>query len=83
MNGDAELPHRSSSPLKRTASSMDSGGAPSKNGSAVETDSSHSGQETDISSSQLPRAMSLDAPDVNGQEAPSSQCKMILPMGSE
>lgn len=73
MNGDAELPHRSSSPLKRTASSMDSGGAPSKNGSAVETDSSHSGQETDISSSQLPRAMSLDAPDVNGQEAPSSQ----------
>ncbi|KAK2595762.1 hypothetical protein QQS21_006588 [Conoideocrella luteorostrata] len=60
MNGEADLPHRSSSPLKRRASGMDTDGTPN-------------GQEMAASSDQLPRAMSIDAPDVNGQETYMSQ----------
>lgn len=68
MNGDAELPQRSSSPLKRRASSMDPDAAPTKNGSAMDTDGTQSASE-------FPRAMSVDAPDVNGHEASPSQRK--------
>ncbi|KAG5981926.1 hypothetical protein E4U55_002487 [Claviceps digitariae] len=75
MNGDAELPHRSSSPLKRRASSMDpdgADGADSKNGSP-ETSTSYGGQESNVSLTQLPRAMSVDAPPMNGHGVPLSQ----------
>lgn len=83
MNGDAELPHRSSSPLKRRASSMDpdgvdgADGADSKNGS-LETSASHGGQASNVPLNQLPRAMSVDAPPLTGQGAPLSQRKMTL-----
>ncbi|KAG6008576.1 hypothetical protein E4U21_004216 [Claviceps maximensis] len=67
MNDDSELPHRSSSPLKRRASSMDPDGPDSNDGSL------EAGQESNISMDQLPRAMSVDAPPLNGQAAPLSQ----------
>ena len=81
MNGDSDLPHRSSSPLKRRASSMD----PENEADKV--------RDVDMSSSQvkesvegpsqppvdtLPRAMSVDAPEPNAPLAgnvPSSQRK--------
>ncbi|KAG5930399.1 hypothetical protein E4U42_001645 [Claviceps africana] len=81
MNGDAELPHRSSSPLKRRASSMDpdgADGADSKNASQ-ETSASHGGQESNVSLNQLPRAMSVDAAPLNGHGAPLSQPPPPLP----
>ncbi|PHH58810.1 hypothetical protein CDD81_4364 [Ophiocordyceps australis] len=69
MNGDDELPRRSSSPLKRRASSMD-----------PEIDSSHGAAETDgpmPSASHdaspplhgLPRAMSIDTPEADSHDA--------------
>ncbi|KAH0596359.1 hypothetical protein MHUMG1_06221 [Metarhizium humberi] len=73
MNGDADLPQRSSSPLKRRASSMDPDAAPSKNGTTMDTDASQPSQQIDPSSTEFPRAMSVDAPDVNGHEASPSQ----------
>ncbi|KAK8930469.1 Ubiquitin carboxyl-terminal hydrolase 12 [Metarhizium anisopliae] len=73
MNGDADLPQRSSSPLKRRASSMDPDAAPTKNGTTMDTDASQPSQQIDPSSTEFPRAMSVDAPDVNGHEASPSQ----------
>ncbi|TWU76782.1 CSN-associated deubiquitinating enzyme Ubp12 [Metarhizium rileyi] len=73
MNGDAELPQRSSSPLKRRASSMDPEDAPSKNGSIVDADGSQSSQQMNSSANDFPRAMSVDAPDVIGHDAALSQ----------
>lgn len=63
MNGDAELPHRSSSPLKRRASSMDpeNGAAASCNGEDVNMDASLSATAAD--STDAPRAMSVDPQD--------------------
>lgn len=52
MNGDADLPHRSSSPLKRRASSME-----------PEGDSHIKGGSDTQGSSCLPRAMSVDPPE--------------------
>lgn len=77
MNGDAELPQRSSSPLKRRASSMDPDAGPSKNGS-MDIDGSQSSQQMNMSADEFPRAMSVDAPDVNGHEASLSQRKIHL-----
>ncbi|PHH71884.1 hypothetical protein CDD82_6287 [Ophiocordyceps australis] len=68
MNGDDELPRRSSSPLKRRASSMD-----------PEIDSTHVAADTDAPMSSasydaspphgLPRAMSIDVPQADSQDA--------------
>ncbi|KAM0559638.1 hypothetical protein ACHAPJ_004162 [Fusarium lateritium] len=81
MNGDADLPHRSSSPLKRRASSMDPENdadknrdvdmAPSQVNDSVEGPSQPS-------TSTLPRAMSVDAPEpttTSTTDASSSQRK--------
>ncbi|KAK5990277.1 Ubiquitin carboxyl-terminal hydrolase 12 [Cladobotryum mycophilum] len=60
MNGDAELPHRSSSPLKRRASSMDpEADVISKDGDAGDVEMTTSNSATTV----LPRAMSVDVPD--------------------
>ena len=75
MNGDAELPQRSSSPLKRRASSMDPDAAPAAD-ATMDTDSPQTVQQEDAVHDQLPRAMSVDAPDMNGQAALLSQRKM-------
>lgn len=74
MNGDANLPHRSSSPLKRRASSMDPNNEAGKTldfemaSQSVEAEGAfQTSQSTDGT---LPRAMSVDAPEptssVNG-----------------
>lgn len=61
MNGDAELPHRSSSPLKRRASSMDPDHDVTKaQGEDVDMSSS---QHVDSNKPNLSRAMSVDMPD--------------------
>lgn len=56
MNGDYDLPQRSSSPLKRRASSMDPGVDPSIKGD---------GGSANIDQG-LPRAMSIDPPEPLG-----------------
>ena len=66
MNGDAELPHRSSSPLKRRASSMEPGAEAHKNGDAEMGVPQPA--ESDGSSNTFPRAMSVDAPETNGHD---------------
>ncbi|XWW97606.1 hypothetical protein V2A60_005591 [Cordyceps javanica] len=68
MNGDAELPHRSSSPLKRRASSMDpEADAASRNDPDVSMNSS---QPTPTAKpTEAPRAMSVDPPE--GADAPA------------
>ncbi|OAQ98848.1 hypothetical protein LLEC1_05980, partial [Akanthomyces lecanii] len=68
MNGDAELPHRSSSPLKRRASSMD----PEPNASSRNDEDAHMNSlQTTVTakSADAPRAMSVDPPD--GADAPA------------
>lgn len=67
MNGDANLPHRSSSPLKRRASSMDP--EENNNNKAAGANTSSSGAEN--GSGIAPRAMSVDMPDADGQSAGS------------
>ncbi|KAF5676738.1 ubiquitin carboxyl-terminal hydrolase 12 [Fusarium heterosporum] len=65
MNGDADLPHRSSSPLKRRASSMDPENEADKTRD-VDMGSSQVNNSTtveDPSASTLPRAMSIDVPE--------------------
>ena len=63
MNGDNDLPQRSSSPLKRRASSMD-----------PETDTANQPNGVDSSTDQgLPRAMSIDPPDVQGRDDDNGQ----------
>ncbi|KAK7414501.1 hypothetical protein QQX98_006612 [Neonectria punicea] len=63
MNGDADIPHRSSSPLKRRASSMD----PENETAKARDVEMATSQATDLadasqqSSGALPRAMSVDA----------------------
>lgn len=69
MNGDADLPHRSSSPLKRRASSMDPEPNPID---SVDVDMSSSQTAAD-SSNGLPRAMSVDAPDPDAAAAASQR----------
>ncbi|KHN95134.1 ubiquitin carboxyl-terminal hydrolase [Metarhizium album ARSEF 1941] len=73
MNGGADLPQRSSSPLKRRASSMDPDTPPSKNGTTMDLEASQSTPQRSPSTAEFPRAMSIDAPDVNGHEASLSQ----------
>ncbi|KAM3443169.1 hypothetical protein NHJ13734_002055 [Beauveria thailandica] len=69
MNGDAELPHRSSSPLKRRASSMDheNDTAASRNGEDVSMHASQSAAAADLTDA--PRAMSVDPQD--GADGPA------------
>ncbi|KJZ78996.1 hypothetical protein HIM_01769 [Hirsutella minnesotensis 3608] len=65
MNGDDELPRRSSSPLKRRASGMDSEADITKNGDQDTTKSDAAQQSPQA----YPRAMSVDAPAPNGHGA--------------
>ncbi len=68
MNGDAELPHRSSSPLKRRASSMDpEPDASPRNGEDANMNSSQT--TATAKSADAPRAMSVDPPE--GADAPA------------
>ncbi|KAL7918893.1 hypothetical protein ACQKWADRAFT_302851 [Trichoderma austrokoningii] len=65
MSGDADLPHRSSSPLKRRASSMDPETTANKagdaaNGSIEDVDMTSSS----VPSTDLPRAMSVDVVEI-------------------
>ncbi|PFH59627.1 hypothetical protein XA68_12089 [Ophiocordyceps unilateralis] len=61
MNGDDELPRRSSSPLKRRASGMNS------EADACDAANRSSAADGDVNSSgHHPRAMSVDAPEMNG-----------------
>ncbi|KAL9489372.1 hypothetical protein ACSS6W_001649 [Trichoderma asperelloides] len=80
MNGDADLPQRSSSPLKRRASSMDPETTTNKNGDAVVNGSAEDVEMTSSSvpSAELPRAMSVDIVEVsnpksstNGTDSPT------------
>ncbi|UNI14415.1 Ubiquitinyl hydrolase 1 [Purpureocillium takamizusanense] len=63
MNGDAELPHRSSSPLKRRASIMDHEPDAHKNGDGSEMAATQTTGEGAIPPGGFPRAMSVDVPD--------------------
>lgn len=80
MGGDAELPQRSSSPLKRRASSMDPETAPDKNGDAatttgdVEMTSSSSNPSSD-----LPRAMSVDIVEIPDPESETTGSDAPVP----
>lgn len=74
MNGDADLPHRSSSPLKRRASSMD----PEPNSVDI-VDVDMSSSQTADSASGLPRAMSVDAPDPDAAAASQRKWPSVLP----
>lgn len=83
MNGDADLPQRSSSPLKRRASSMDPETTANKNGDAANGSTDVEMTSTSIPSTDLPRAMSVDVVEVsdtksstNGADSPT-QCKFI------
>lgn len=65
MNGDADLPHRSSSPLKRRASSMDPENDAEK-GRDVEMSTSqtvNTDGSSEPSATGFPRAMSVDVPE--------------------
>ncbi|KAG6228008.1 hypothetical protein E4U34_005051 [Claviceps purpurea] len=78
-NGDADQLHRSSSPLKRRASSMDPDDSIHNEAGSLETGASQGGaQGTNESLKQLPRAMSVDAP-LAWPEAPVSQPPPPLP----
>ena len=80
MNGDADLPHRSSSPLKRRASSMDPENEAGK-GRDVEMGTSQTTngeQDTQSTITSFPRAMSVDAPDPNASmNGTASQRKQL------
>ncbi|OTA01799.1 ubiquitin carboxyl-terminal hydrolase, putative [Trichoderma parareesei] len=60
VNGDADLPQRSSSPLKRRASSMDPETIPNKNGDAAASAGDVEMTSSSHPSAELPRAMSVD-----------------------
>ena len=77
MNGDAEPPQRSSSPLKRRASSMD----PEDDdvSSAAAAASLSPGHES-ADATALPRAMSVDAPELPDQDATLSQRETDCPL---
>ncbi|UKZ54970.1 hypothetical protein TrVGV298_008785 [Trichoderma virens] len=64
MNGDAELPQRSSSPLKRRASSMDPETIPDKNGDVASTTGDVEMTSSSNPTAELPRAMSVDIVEV-------------------
>ncbi|CAG9937843.1 unnamed protein product, partial [Clonostachys rosea f. rosea IK726] len=66
MNGDADLPQRSSSPLKRRASSMDP---------EAEQINQNGEQQT---GGGLPRAMSIDPPDVPASGATNSESYNVI-----
>ncbi|KAF7563795.1 hypothetical protein G7046_g302 [Stylonectria norvegica] len=81
MNGDSDIPHRSSSPLKRRASSMDPEADAERSrdvdmGTPLAAETTDSGEQTtqtaQTSSTSLPRAMSVDAPDTNGANGRST-----------
>lgn len=81
VNGDADLPQRSSSPLKRRASSMDPETIPNKNGDAATSAGDVEMASSSHPSAELPRAMSVDVEasdskplDNNGADA-AAQCK--------
>jgi ubiquitin carboxyl-terminal hydrolase 4/11/15 len=84
MNGDADLPQRSSSPLKRRASSMDPETTANKNGDTANGSTEDVEMvSTSIPSTDLPRAMSVDVVEVsdtqsstNGADSPT-QCKFV------
>lgn len=84
MNGDADLPQRSSSPLKRRASSMDPETTGNSNGDAANGSTEDVEMtSSSIPSAELPRAMSVDVvevsdskPSTNGTDSPA-QCKFI------
>jgi ubiquitin carboxyl-terminal hydrolase 4/11/15 len=86
MNGDADLPHRSSSPLKRRASSMDPENEADKTrdvdmGSS-QVNESVEGPSQPSSADTLPRAMSVDAPEPAapsaGDASPSQRKAYVL-----
>ncbi|RFU72417.1 hypothetical protein TARUN_9848 [Trichoderma arundinaceum] len=65
MNGDAELPQRSSSPLKRRASSMDPETTTDKSGDATTSGTGDVEMASSSNpSSELPRAMSVDVVEI-------------------
>ncbi|KAL6827139.1 UCH domain-containing protein [Trichoderma sp. SZMC 28015] len=68
MNGDAELPQRSSSPLKRRASSMDPETIPDKNIDAASSTGDVEMASSANPSAELPRAMSVDVVEVTDSE---------------
>lgn len=83
MNGDAELPQRSSSPLKRRASSMDPETIPDKNIDAASSTGDVEMASSSHPSAELPRAMSVDVVEVtdsepltNGTDTSSAPCKL-------
>ncbi|PNY22306.1 Ubiquitin carboxyl-terminal hydrolase 12 [Tolypocladium capitatum] len=79
MNGDAELPHRSSSPLKRRASSMEPETDAHKNGDAGAGAASQPAERGNEPSDGFPRAMSIDAPETNGHGTTSNAASQIPP----
>ncbi|KIL90912.1 hypothetical protein FAVG1_05607 [Fusarium avenaceum] len=87
MNGDADLPHRSSSPLKRRASSMDPENEADKSrdvdmGSTQANNSAPVEGSSQLSISTLPRAMSVDTPEptaVSASDASPAQRKAHKP----
>ncbi|KAM4054773.1 ubiquitin carboxyl-terminal hydrolase [Hirsutella rhossiliensis] len=83
MNGDDDLPRRSSSPLKRRASGMDSEtDAAAKNGDVdmVKSQTTDRGNESVDS---LPRDMSVDATETNGHGAAENASSQPPPPLSE
>ncbi|KPM40634.1 hypothetical protein AK830_g5925 [Neonectria ditissima] len=81
MNGDADIPHRSSSPLKRRASSMDPDNETAKArdvemATSQITDSADASQQP---SGALPRAMSLDAPETSAASDGSISSSQPVP----
>ncbi|KAH6610302.1 hypothetical protein Trco_000322 [Trichoderma cornu-damae] len=87
MNGDAELPQRSSSPLKRRASSMDLETVPNKNGDATSSAGDVEMASSSNPSSELSRAMSVDIVEVpdpkpltNGTDTSAQQQVKIIEM---
>ncbi|KAH7329234.1 hypothetical protein B0I35DRAFT_456639 [Stachybotrys elegans] len=65
MSGDADLPHRSSSPLKRRASSMDPETNAAKD-TDVEMGTSQQSDASNDAADAMPREMSIDVPESEG-----------------
>lgn len=78
MNGDAELPRRSSSPLKRRASGMDPEADANHNGDA-DMGTSRAPARASDSSNGYPRAMSVDAPETNRNGAAENAASQSPP----
>ncbi len=68
MNGDAELPHRSSSPLKRRASNMEHDPDAHKNGDDSEMTATQAPGEENVPPGGFPRAMSVDIPEADASK---------------